>query len=59
MVEVEKFFPHFIEDLIETNWGKKTGWFKKRINFESYREGFFDAFRELDLIQIEKGKLYD
>lgn len=51
--QVEKFFPHFIEGLIKDSWNKKTCFFNRKIKFESYREGYFDAFKELDLLEYE------
>lgn len=49
--EVEKFLPHFIEGLVKHSWNKKSALFKRKINFESYREGYFDAYEELELIK--------
>lgn len=51
MAELERFLPHFIEGLLKLKWNSKPDIFKKKVTFNDYREGFFDAFEVLDLVE--------
>lgn len=53
MKPTDKFLPFFLDMLIETNYFRQTqalDLFDKQIDFESYKKGFYDAFKELDLL---------
>lgn len=49
--ELNKFFCWFVDDLIDKEWASKSICYKKSMDFQSFRIGFFEALNFFDLIE--------
>ena len=49
--ELNKFFCWFVDDLIDKEWDNTSLCHRKSLDFDSFRIGFYNSLRILDLIE--------